>query len=121
MASLGDLIPNVTTAKRVLLCLAIFVSCLHLSLADAHAQREPSEKDFVEYHPSAQVRVISDIAYAKYGARTLLLDLYLPLKTGQARPGVIVVRGGGWMVNDRKRFAHVASALAEKGIVAACI
>jgi len=34
---------------------------------------------------------------------------------------VIVVRGGGWMVNDRKRFAHIASALAERGLAAASI
>lgn len=85
------------------------------------AQGEPPERDFVEYRPSAQVRVISDLVYARYGPRTLLLDLYLPSPFKRGRPGVIVVRGGGWMVNDRKRFAHVASALAEKGIAAACI
>lgn len=85
------------------------------------AQGEPSEKNFVEYRPSTLVRVIPDLVYAKYGNRTLLLDLYLPSQPGQGRPGVIVVRGGGWMVNDRKRYAHVASALAEKGVAAACI
>lgn len=94
---------------------------LLVSRTAAQAQKEPSEKDFVEYRASAQVRVIPDLMFAKYGNRTLLLDLYLPSQPGLGRPGVIVVRGGGWMVNDRKRFAHIASALAEKGVAAACI
>jgi len=116
-----SLMRNISMVKRVLLCLMIFAPCMLLGVTVAKAQGEPSEQDFVEYRPSARVRVISDLAYARYGDRTLLLDLYLPSQSGQGRPGVIVVRGGGWMVNDRKRFAHVASALAEKGIVAACI
>lgn len=107
--------------KRVLLCLVMFGPCLLLGARVAEAQGEPPEKDFVEYRPSARVRVIPDLAYAKYGNRTLLLDLYLPSQPGRGRPGVIVVRGGGWMVNDRKRFAHVASGLAERGVAAACI
>jgi len=112
---------NIRMRNRIFLCLFIFGSCLLLGATVTEAQGEPSEKDFVEYRPSARVRVIPDLAYAKYDDRTLLLDLYLPSQPGQSRPGVIVVRGGGWMVNDRKRFAHVASALAEKGVAAACI
>jgi acetyl esterase/lipase len=79
------------------------------------------EENFVKYHRSPTVRVISKLGYAKYGTRQLFLDLYLPLPLGQNRPGVVVVRGGGWKVGDRKRFAHVASALAERGVAAACI
>ncbi|HEY1423499.1 MAG TPA: alpha/beta hydrolase [Candidatus Acidoferrum sp.] len=84
-------------------------------------QNEPPEKDFVQYRPSAEVRVSPNLTYASYGERKLLLDLYLPSPRKQKTPGVIVVRGGGWKVNDRTRFAHIASALAEKGIAAACI
>src|SRR5260370_13179497 len=112
---------NARMRKRVLLCLVIFGPCLLLGATVAEAQGEPPEKDFVEYRPSARVRVIPDLAYAKYGNRTLLLDLYLPSQPGQGRPGVIVVRGGGWMVTHRKRFAHLASGLAERGVAAACI
>jgi len=104
-----------------LLCIVTLVACAFPGATVAEAQGQPSEKDFVEYRPSPRVRLIPDLPYAQYGERTLLLDLYLPSQEGQGRPGVIVVRGGGWMVNDRKRFAHIASALAEKGIAAACI
>lgn len=99
----------------------MFGSCFLLGRSPAEPQSEPSEKDFVEYRASPRVHVIPDLAYARYGNRALLLDLYLPSQPGQARPGVIVVRGGGWMVNDRKRFAHIASALAERGVAAACV
>jgi len=81
-----------------------------------------TEKDFIQYTPSAQVRVISALPYARYGDRTLLLDLYLPAHPSRQRiPGSIVIRGGGWLVGDRQRFAHIASALAERGIAAASI
>lgn len=55
---------NVRMPKRVLLCLVIFGPCLILGARVAAAQGEPAEKDFVEYRPSAQVRVIPDLAYA---------------------------------------------------------
>jgi len=75
----------------------------------------------VQYHPSPRVRVVPAIVFARYGKRALRLDLYLPIDSKEAVPGVIVIRGGGWMVNDRKESAHVASALAERGVAAASI
>src|SRR2546430_13968670 len=75
----------------------------------------------VRYHPSPKVRVVPAIVFARYGKRALRLDLYLPIDNREAVPGVIVIRGGGWMVNDRKESAHVASALAERGVAAASI
>jgi arylsulfatase A len=65
--------------------------------------------------------VLPDLAYATYGQQRLFLDLYLPLRPAGDRPAVVVVRGGGWLVGDRKRFAHIASALADRGVVAASI
>ena len=75
----------------------------------------------VQYHPSPRVRVVPDIVFARYGKRALRLDLYLPVASQGAGPGVIVIRGGGWMVNDKAESAHVASALAERGVAAASI
>ena len=107
------------------MCAVALGAAAFLGASVTAAQGEPPERDLVEYRASALVRVIPDLVYAKYGERTLLLDLYLPASapspSALGRPGVIVVRGGGWMVGDRKRFAHIASALAEKGVAAACI
>src|ERR1041385_3043518 len=93
--------------------------CL-LAACAARAGRQ-EEKDVVTYHPSSQVRVIPDLVYATYGRQRLLLDLYLPLRQAEKFPAVVVVRGGGWLASDRKRFAHVSAALAERGVVAASI
>ena len=75
----------------------------------------------VQYRPSPHVRVVPGIVFARYEGRSLRLDLYLPIGSKEAVPGVIVIRGGGWMVNDRAEFAHIASALAERGVAAASI
>jgi acetyl esterase/lipase len=94
-----------------------------LALFAAVAPSSPqSEKDFIQYTPSPRVRVVPALPFARYGDRTLFLDLYLPAHPSrQPIPGAIVIRGGGWMVGDRHRFAHVASALAERGIAATSI
>lgn len=105
--------------RRIFLVAA---TCGYVTLVTAHLLASQAEQDFVQYAPSPRVRVVPDLVYARYGERSLLLDLYLPLKPEKrALPGVIVVRGGGWMVNDRKRFAHIASALAERGLAAASV
>ena len=105
--------------RRILLAVLTH-SCMALFAADLSASQ--AEQGFVRYSASPHVRVVPNLVYARYGERTLLLDLYLPMNLEKrALPGVIVVRGGGWMVNDRKRFAHIASALAERGLAAASI
>jgi acetyl esterase/lipase len=96
------------------------VTALNGILAAQSAQ-SPNEGERVKYHPSPQVRLVSDVIFASYGSRSLRLDLYLPVGRKLAVPGAIVIRGGGWMVNDRTEFAHVASALAERGVAAASI
>jgi acetyl esterase/lipase len=97
-----------------------FVIILNGHLSELSAQSS-TEGERVKYRPSPRVRLVSDVIFATYGARSLRLDLYLPVGRKQAVPGAIVIRGGGWMVNDRAEFAHVASALAERGVAAASI
>ena len=98
----------------------LLAASFHLVSPTPAAQAQ--EPGFIEYKPSERVRVVPDLPYAHYGDRTLLLNVYLPAHQAKpAIPGVIVIRGGGWMVNDRKRFAHIASALAERGVAAASI
>jgi len=105
--------------RRIFLAAATY-GCISLFAADLLASQ--AEQDFVQYKASPHVRVVPDLVYARYGERSLFLDLYLPMNPEKRPfPGVIVVRGGGWMVNDRKRFAHIASALAERGLAAASI
>ena len=44
----------------------------------------------------SKVAVESDITFARYGERTLELDLYLPDSEGQ-RTAIVLVHGGGWI------------------------
>lgn len=74
------------------------VSVTHTAIAKAQIQ----DNNFVKYHPSPKVRVIPKLPYARYERQQLFLDLYLPLPLARSRPGVVVVRGGGWLVGDRE-------------------
>jgi acetyl esterase/lipase len=96
------------------LLLLLLTGVPRLGLAD--------EPERVQYRPSPNVRVLADLEFARYGTRVLRLDLYLPARRSSAPiPAFVVVRGGGWLVNDRKEWAPIASALAERNVAAACI
>ncbi len=66
------------------------------------------------------IQVIPDIVYATYGTRQLKLDVYRP-SSSKPMPGILVIRGGGWMRGDKQGFAGIARNLAAKGFITACI
>lgn len=61
------------------------------------------------------------VTYARYGDRTLELDLYRPKAAWGNLPAIICVHGGGWEKGGRIHHAKVAQALAAKGFVTATI
>ncbi len=47
-------------------------------------------------------QVLRDLEYARVGAVSLRLDLYLPLHKGETRlPVVVWIHGGGWRGGDK--------------------
>lgn len=62
-----------------------------------------------------------DVTYARYGERTLEMDIYRPKKAWGALPGVLCIHGGGWAKGNRTSHAKIAQALAARGYVAATI
>ena len=91
-------------------------------LAKRFSPRPPGRQGGAPARVPEAVKVVRDIAYAQYGQRKVLLDLYLPKKPPAGKiPCVMVVHGGGWRSGDKTRFARFAVALAEKGVAAACI
>ncbi|HYE56947.1 MAG TPA: alpha/beta hydrolase [Rhodothermales bacterium] len=104
--------------SKLLLCLLLGIVLVTRTPAVAHAQERA---EHIRYRPSARVRVIPGLVFARYGTRTLRLDLYLPAERAGLVPGVVAIRGGGWAVSDRAEFAHVAAALAERGVAAASV
>ncbi len=58
------------------------------------------------------------ITYARYGERTLELDLYRPKKEAEgALPAIVCIHGGGWANGTRATHGNLAKALAARGFV----
>ena len=62
-----------------------------------------------------------DVTYAKYGDRTLEMDIYRPRKAWGALPAIVCIHGGGWAKGNRIHHRNVSQALAERGFVTATI
>ncbi len=62
-----------------------------------------------------------DVTYAKYGNRTLEMDIYRPRKAWGALPAIVCIHGGGWAKGNRIHHRNVSQALAERGFVTATI
>lgn len=79
----------------------------------------------IEYQPSKKVEVKSDIPYAKYGDRELLLDLYLPrMQTDKKLPVLVIIHGGGWLYGSKTDLGESpaqAVTFAEAGFIVASI
>jgi acetyl esterase/lipase len=108
------------TARAIVTAMQVMLACIVSTNAPAQAPQHSARASF-PIPPS--VRVVRDIPYATYGTRELRLDLYLPPGSDdrRARPGVIVVRGGGWRSGDKDAFAFIAGQLAREGFSAASI
>ncbi|PHS18449.1 MAG: N-acetylgalactosamine-6-sulfatase [Blastopirellula sp.] len=62
-----------------------------------------------------------DVTYARYGDRTLEMNIYRPKGAWGELPAVVCIHGGGWANGNRLNHAHVAQAIAARGYVAATI
>jgi acetyl esterase/lipase len=61
------------------------------------------------------------LVYARYGARELKLDLFLPNSGAGPFPAVVYVHGGGWRGGNKGAFRRQAAHMATKGFAGACI
>src|SRR5258708_20433283 len=97
--------------KRWVLLLApsvLFVAYL-AAQPDRSRWGERADKAFA---PPGNLRIDRDLVYARYGKRSLSLDLYRPAKVSRDPiPGVVVIRGGGWQHGDGHVYAFFASSL----------
>lgn len=62
-----------------------------------------------------------DVTFAKYGTRTLQLDIFRPKKATQKLPAIVCIHGGGWGKGAKIHHRKVAQAFAAKGYVTASI
>lgn len=70
----------------------------------------------------AGVEIIRDLPYARYGDRTLRLDLFRPAEPSHTpRPAVVLIRGGSWRRGDKDYFGEAGIELARRGLVTVSI
>ena len=62
-----------------------------------------------------------DITYARYGDRTLELDLFRPKSDRGELPAIVCIHGGGWGKGSKINHRKVAQALAAHGFVTVSI
>lgn len=62
-----------------------------------------------------------DVTYARYGDRTLEMDIYRPKGNWGELPAIVCVHGGGWGKGSKINHAKPAQALAAQGFVTATI
>ena len=65
---------------------------------------------------SEDVNIRKDVPYGRGGGRDLMCDIYSP-PTGDARPAVLLVHGGGWRQGDRAVMSGYGTRLAQEGFV----
>ena len=61
------------------------------------------------------------VTYARYGDRSLEMDIYRPNDAWGKLPAVVCIHGGGWAKGSRESHGPMAQALASRGYVAATI
>ena len=62
-----------------------------------------------------------NVTYARYGDRTLEMDIYRPKQVWGVLPAVVCIHGGGWANGNRLSHAKIAQAMAARGYVTATI
>ncbi|MFN3153234.1 sulfatase-like hydrolase/transferase [Bremerella sp.] len=62
-----------------------------------------------------------EVTYARYGDRTLEMDLFRPKSSWGNLPAIVCIHGGGWAKGNRTSHEKVAQALALRGYVTANI
>ena len=62
-----------------------------------------------------------DVTFARYGDRTLEMDIYRPKGNWRSLPAIVCIHGGGWRKGQKTHFRNVAQDLAARGFVTASI
>jgi acetyl esterase/lipase len=62
-----------------------------------------------------------DVSYGEAGGKPLRLDIYRPVGSSKARPGVLLLHGGGWVEGDKSSQRDLAVMLTRAGFVAIAV
>ena len=105
---------------RPLLLLAVIFAFGLSATVDGQQPREDG-KTTIPKSVLEQLEEHLDVTFAKYGDRTLQLDIFRPKNASERLPAIVCIHGGGWKKGAKINHRKVAQALAAKGYVTASI
>ena len=83
--------------------------------------RRADGKTEIPWEVSDQLHRKLDVTFARYGDRTLEMDIFRPKNNWQSLPAIVCIHGGGWNKGGKIHCRDVAQALAARGFVTASI
>lgn len=105
--------------RKLWIILFIGIFCISLTFA---AQEKPKQAQPVSAAVvAAGVKVLRDLEYGKVGDGKLLLDLYLPEKSGGKLPLIIWIHGGGWHAGAKENCFAADNGFVQKGFAVASV
>ncbi len=107
----------IDVVRRVLLAAAV----LSGFVLKTEAADQPDGRTVVPKSTLDGLNAKLGVTYARYGDRTLEMDVYRPKTAWGKLPAVVCIHGGGWAKGNRASHGKVAQALAARGYVAATI
>lgn len=123
----------VALAAMTVIALAGQTVCSPVALGESPIQldAQPTESAPPNSDPSGRTQISDsildrldsklDVTYARYGDRTLEMDIFRPTDVWGQLPAVVCIHGGGWANGNRASHVKLAQALAVRGYVAATI
>jgi len=85
------------------------------------AVSDPASRTRIPEPVLAGLKQKKNVTYARYGNRTLEMDLYRPRDAWGQLPAIVCIHGGGWAKGNRISHEKLAQAIAARGYVAATI
>ena len=99
----------------------LLVVCLGGSVSSAADEVSSAARTRIPDSIKSSLTSHLNVTYARYGDRTLEMDLYRPKRVTMTLPGIVCIHGGGWAKGNRAGHGNLAMALAARGFVAATI
>lgn len=120
----SKLVRNKEIIRKLRGMAVIFQEEMQLDARPAGQATAPARADGKTVIPQAILNQLDerlDVTYARYGDRTLEMDIYRPQEAWGQLPAIVCIHGGGWAKGSKINHRKVAQALAAKGFVTASI
>jgi pectinesterase len=91
---------------------------------ESRQANKPSQTDGKTIVPKATLDRLDeqlDVTFARYGDRTLEMDIFRPNEAAGPLPAIVCIHGGGWRKGSKIHHRKVAQALVAEGYVTASI